>query len=739
MSRFSTLSRISAQWAAIGITGLMLGLSGCGSDGSDGATGPAGAPGPVGPPGPPVSNIIDYSDPGAVAALVAQGDRLVAEITTATIASPPVVTFTLATADGKPIVGFTAGNTRYALAKLLPVSGNEFGGWQSYINRFETSDGTDPDALPQALQATTEAGNAARFVDNGNGSYTYTFALDPANVTTPVAVAYEPNLTHRIAIQFGGIDNSIMPFNPSIDFVPSGGAGTGSRSIVAIETCNGCHGALGLHGGGRNNITYCDTCHNDFSRDADTGALVDMAHMIHAIHAADFRADQGDFPYQVVGFGETMHDYAEVTYPNDITDCASCHTASATTPDGDMWMTNISAEACGGCHVGMLVTDAPDPVTGLSTYGASHTLPDNTTFVARNDNCITCHFVGSGAPMPGPAHAAIPGSNKLRQELGANYEAEIIGADFAVSPPTVDVKVTNLTTGADDLFADAEYTSGRMIVYLGWSTADLYNGDEDGNVSFPGTTSRQGYSFQLTLSSLAAAPPAQNADGSFTIPLVDLPAAVSGDPMISFDARMIVGGERAYAKSAVFFPGAARVLAVDEAKCNVCHGTINNHGGRGNDNVLVCLNCHTSEFSDGTDSVNLAVAVHKLHNSDPNYLGGAVAGITFPGDVGQCEICHVAGRYYGPRATARAVTTVEGDNTIWSDDLATSPTAAICTNCHMEQAALNHMVSNGAWFDAVKSTFTVSGALPGIPNFGQESCSVCHAAGRIADTAEMHR
>ena len=78
MSRFSTLSRISAQWAAIGITGLMLGLSGCGSDGSDGATGPAGAPGPVGPPGPPVSNIIDYSDPGAVAALVAHGDRLVA-------------------------------------------------------------------------------------------------------------------------------------------------------------------------------------------------------------------------------------------------------------------------------------------------------------------------------------------------------------------------------------------------------------------------------------------------------------------------------------------------------------------------------------------------------------------------------------------------------------------------------------------------------------------------------------
>ncbi len=82
MSRFSTLSRISAQWAAIGITGLMLGLSGCGSDGSDGATGPAGAPGPVGPPGPPAATSSITADPSAVAALVAQGDRLVAEITT---------------------------------------------------------------------------------------------------------------------------------------------------------------------------------------------------------------------------------------------------------------------------------------------------------------------------------------------------------------------------------------------------------------------------------------------------------------------------------------------------------------------------------------------------------------------------------------------------------------------------------------------------------------------------------
>lgn len=780
MSRLSTLSRKTAQLAAIGMAGLILGLSGCG--GSDGAQGPAGATGPQGPTGPGASDpVVDLSNSATVEALIASGNRLVVEITDATIASPPVINFTVADSNGVPVIGVDGDTTRFTLVKLVPGTGNRFGYWKSYINSFETADGGGEEVLAKALQATYERGSAARFEDHGNGTYTYTYATDPTAVTDPVAVSYDPNLTHRVAMQFDGIDSAILPFNPSFDFVPSG-ANIQTRKIVATETCNGCHDSLTLHGR-RNEVDYCVTCHNPGTRDQDTGSLVEMSHMIHSIHGAQMRlelgandscsanggiaysdhghwycTDTGDssgvaidfdvelYAYKVVGYRESLHDYGHVTYPQELVYCETCHTASAETPDGDMWLSNITAESCGGCHANLLVTDTPDPVTGLSTYGILHDL-DSGAFTARNENCITCHN-GTSVPLGFEAHSAIAGSDRVRNLLGENYQVEIVGADFVASPPTVDVKITNLTSGANDLFADAEYTAGRQTLYLGWSTDDFYNGDEDGNVSFP-SASRQGYSFQLQLSAVAPVP-TQNADGSFTIPLVDLPAAMSGDPMISFDARMDVGGERAYAESVVFFPGSERVLAVDEAKCNNCHKVISNHGGRGQNNLLVCLNCHNNELAttwdadgDGIaeeiDSVSLAVAVHKHHNGDTSYRDGAAAEIHFPGFMGKCQTCHVEGRYNGPRETARAITISNGDSTaVWTDDLADSPTAGICTNCHTDLAAVNHMKQNGAMFGALKSLFTQNG-VDGIPAFSQESCSVCHGPGSIADTAENHQ
>ncbi|MDH3400357.1 MAG: OmcA/MtrC family decaheme c-type cytochrome [Chromatiales bacterium] len=781
MSRLSTISRKTAQLAAIGLTGLILVISGCG--GSDGAQGPAGDTGQQGPAGADGigAPIIDISNSSDLADLIEDGNRLVVEITAATIASPPVIHFTVTDSNGVPVIGIDGDATRYTLVKLVPGTGNRFGYWQSYINQFETADGGGEEVLEKALQATYESGSVDRFVDNGDGSYTYTYATDPMSVTDPVAVAYDPNLTHRVAMQFDGIDGAILPYNPSFDFVPSGAA-IETRKIVATETCNGCHDALTIHGR-RNEVDYCVTCHNPGSRDQDTGALVEMSHLVHSIHGAQMRlelgatescaanggiafsdhghwfcTDTGDdtgvaiefdadlYAYQVVGYRERLHNFNHVVFPQELLFCETCHTASTETPDGDMWLSNITAESCGGCHANLLVTDAPDPVTGLSTYGIQHNL-GGSSFTARNGECTICHD-GDNIPLGFEAHSAVAGSTRLRNELGENYQAEIVGADFVASPPTVDVKITNLTTGANDLFADAEYTAGRQTLYLGWSTDDFYNGDEDGNVSFP-SSSRQGYSFQLRLSDVALAP-TQNADGSFTIPLVDLPAAMSGDPMISFDARMDVDGERAYAESVVFFPGSERVLAVDEAKCNNCHKVISNHGGRGQNNLLVCLNCHNNELAttwdangdgvaDEIDSVSLAVAVHKHHNGDPSYRDGAAAEVHFPGFMGKCETCHVEGRYNGPRETARAITIGNGESTaVWTDDIANSPTAGICTNCHIDLAAVNHMKQNGAMFGAVKSIFTLNG-VDGIPAYSQESCSVCHGPGSIADTAEQHQ
>lgn len=305
----------------------------------------------------------------------------------------------------------------------------------------------------------------------------------------------------------------------------------------------------------------------------------------------------------------------------------------------------------------------------------------------------------------------------------------------------------------------------------------MYNGDEAGNVSFPGTT-RQGYSFSLNLQDipdgsvidplfpLVTYPdnrPAQNANGSFTVALVNygaaedpaddvniaIPAAMSGDPMVSFDNRLQTAEGRIYPESVVFYPGggSARDLAVDETKCNVCHGTINNHGGRGTNNLQVCFNCHNGDLSTswtpldvadkGYESVSLAVAVHKTHAADMYYRNGGAAEVTFPGNLAKCQTCHVAGSYNHARDGARALSVSNGASTaVWTDDLANSPTAGICSNCHTSPETLSHMTQNGAWFDETKDSFT---AGTGLPVYPAESCSVCHGKGRVAETEKMHQ
>jgi OmcA/MtrC family decaheme c-type cytochrome len=118
-------------------------------------------------------------------------------------------------------------------------------------------------------------------VDNGDGTYQYTFLTD---ITAVPAVPYDAKLTHRVAFQFSGLaqgNNGIYTFQPST------GATTGifSREIVTTATCNNCHTMLKEHGGGRVDTQYCVMCHNPGTADPDSGNTLDMTAMIHKIHS----------------------------------------------------------------------------------------------------------------------------------------------------------------------------------------------------------------------------------------------------------------------------------------------------------------------------------------------------------------------------------------------------------------------------------------------------------------------
>lgn len=297
----------------------LLGLSlGCGSQGPIGPAGPAGDAGPAGPPGNNGAVIItvpsNSSTPtDATSAAWAALDPKVT-VNSVTIASPPVVKFTVTTAGGTPIVGL--GNTSksstatvpgltnlaFSLAKLVPAANGSPSKWVSYI--VTTVPTTTTPAIP--TRPTTD--NTGTLVDNGDGSYVYTFYRDvPATKATVAGMdagtnnpadlgdlTYDPTLVHRLTIQLAGnapgtgsnTPNAVtvvpgVPLQNAVDtiydFKPGSGPVTASgRDMVTTENCDTCHQVLGgipggdpeangagFHGGSRNEVRYCVVCHTE--------------------------------------------------------------------------------------------------------------------------------------------------------------------------------------------------------------------------------------------------------------------------------------------------------------------------------------------------------------------------------------------------------------------------------------------------------------------------------------------
>ena len=182
-------------------------ISGCGGGtgdagpqgpaGSDGGTGPSGPPGPPGLSGVTAVNVGRNSETNAsvVNANAAAWEQLapVVTVSSVTIASPPVVNFSVADAFGKPVVGLgnkskasTAKfasyvNLNFTLAKLVPGTNGSPSRWVSYIvTGMPTTSATsmctsDPNL---GCPGRPSSDNAGTLVDNGDGTYKYTFYRD---------------------------------------------------------------------------------------------------------------------------------------------------------------------------------------------------------------------------------------------------------------------------------------------------------------------------------------------------------------------------------------------------------------------------------------------------------------------------------------------------------------------------------------------------------------------------------
>ncbi|WP_301079805.1 OmcA/MtrC family decaheme c-type cytochrome [Rhodoferax sp.] len=438
----STNRRPSPHWTKLAAASLLAvaALAGCGG-GSDGATGATGATGPAGPTGssgPAGSNAVATVNAGsnatpATAAAAAAWKTLAPQVTvqSVTINSAPVVKFTVKDAAGNPVVGLAnysqsstatvkgLTNIGFTLAKLVPGStytvtsngvtttyNSSPSKWVSYnvmkpvtVAQAAGTIGAADSCNKTAAAAATWCGTfpttdaQGTLVDNGDGSYQYTFYRDPKQAAAIVAsltdsadglakkadlgdLTYDASLTHRLGIQLGGaapgtgsntpnaVTNAAYPgvnmvntANVVYDFRPDGAAVTSTRDIVKIDSCAGCHDGKVLAHGSRKDPKYCMTCHTDqvkysFSMEAPstngglilTGGVSGTTTQKRAETAiVDGRAI-GNFPNFMhklhMGNGLVKQGYNynanggamlfnDVAFPQNPANCAKCHDGSA--------------------------------------------------------------------------------------------------------------------------------------------------------------------------------------------------------------------------------------------------------------------------------------------------------------------------------------------------------------------------------------------------------------------------
>ncbi|MGL4473640.1 MAG: cytochrome C, partial [Shewanella sp.] len=189
--------RLTARSAAFISAGIMsLALVGCGGD--DGQPG----------------------KDGVVGIAIDSSPTVLAKFTNATVDNGTVtVDFLLENANGVAILGLTKEHDlRFGVAQLTKVTETTTTGkfpgeydrglqWQAYINSAKT-----PGKMPEvttdlkpgnAFQAAVESANKCDtcLVDNGDGSYRYTFQQNIAKVTSPVEVIYNAEATQRVTLE----------------------------------------------------------------------------------------------------------------------------------------------------------------------------------------------------------------------------------------------------------------------------------------------------------------------------------------------------------------------------------------------------------------------------------------------------------------------------------------------------------------------------------------------------------
>jgi OmcA/MtrC family decaheme c-type cytochrome len=636
---------VAALWVAA--------LAGCGGGGGGDATAP------VSPPAATLKEKIaaaaavsanDTSTHPSSAFKVLQDNGVPAVV----VASAPKVNFTVFS-NGKVRTGLALSNMSLIIAKLVPASDNSIEEWISYTYRVETPPATvGPGGAPvlaSAVQATSDpkpAGLAGQLVFNEDGYYTYTFSTDITDPARTQGVVFEPDRTHRVAIQlsYTNAAGELVRVNPYFDFTfDSSGRSVAvtdparTRIMADIDSCNGCHERLALHGGGRVDVQFCVMCHNTRTVDANSGNVLTMSTMTHKIHAgrllkARLDAGQGGEHYRIWGFQSSLHDYSHVGFPQDLRNCTVCHSAgNPRTPQGGNWTSRPSKEACLTCHANNPGSQFYD--RHLIFYGGANPR------LQPNNTCAECHRPGSNlAPERVHWNQNEENAAKYRMNIdSATYDAATrrVTIRYSLTDPTNNNAayslVTDECTGAGATLACSSQTRfGNLRFYVayqnlvGQSTAvteftAFNNGGSAANVfAYRGVNDGSNrYTAEIALppdtsTAVASGTARVISIGQVKEPRLQVKSATDPRPEVIPRSLVNVVVQHAYRDFVISGPLNPRRQVVSNEKCNVCHGALGTtsgsntlaeafHGGARN-TVESCALCHDAIRSSSTAMTN---------------------------------------------------------------------------------------------------------------------------------------
>ncbi|MFZ0545758.1 MAG: OmcA/MtrC family decaheme c-type cytochrome, partial [Candidatus Promineifilaceae bacterium] len=662
-----------------------------GPAGGEGPQGPAGSQGPVGPAGP-------------VSAFIGPG--LNAEITDVDLSSgKPAVTVVLTDDGGRSLTpadlegfGFTiaqvvqeeeTGITRYQSLLLHDVEGES----------FTVGGETVEPALASATQS--YADSDGEWAETEGAAYIYSFGNE-------LSADINPDLTTTVGAYYYK-DNRASVANDVFTFVPSGGEPELTREVTLTENCNGCHDKLALHGGVRQEVGLCITCHTNQTIDPETGNVLDFRIMIHKIHRGELLPSvvAGE-PYQIVGFRQSVNDYSTVIWPQDVRNCTTCHSGGT---DSDNYKTMPQTSVCTACH------DNVNPVTGDNHAGGS-----------RDDSeCGNCH-----GPEGDEFDASVVGAHvipdKSAQLKGVNIE--ILSVDN-VAPGESPILTFQVTDNAGNVIEPANMD--YLAVTVAGPTSDYTSRETETIFRSPSDTPPDvedvgdgAYSYSLAFSFPADGTGSYGLgmEGYVNETLTDL-----NDPV-----RVAAFNPVTYVALDSSDPTPRRQV-VDRDLCNACHNDLALHGGI-RQNTEYCILCHNTTASDEEvrpaeamppTSINFRVLIHRIHRGEelsqqPLIVYGFnssvhdYSDVAFPGNLANCENCHLAGTYGLPLPSGIQPTTITQGGTEVSSVL---PTRSICTACHDTTAASGHTELQTTTSDV-------------------ETCNVCHGTGRDFDVYTVH-